>query len=48
MSKLTRLVAISKLSQKEQKWIHKDIFRILYKDDIWIVAYTPVEQAPRH
>lgn len=39
MSKLKRLVAISKLSQKNQNWIHKDIFRILYKDDIWIVAY---------
>jgi len=39
MSKLTRLVAISKLSQKDRKWIHKDIFRILYKEEIWIAAY---------
>jgi nicotine oxidoreductase len=39
MSKLKRLVAINKLSQKDRKWIHKDIFRILYKDNIWIAAY---------
>lgn len=39
MSKLKRLVTISKLSQKDKKWIHKDIFRILYKNEIWIAAY---------
>jgi group II intron reverse transcriptase/maturase len=39
MKKLDRLLAINKLSQKDKKWIHKDIFRILRKDDIWIAAY---------
>jgi len=39
MSKLKRLIAINKLSQKDRKWIHKDIFRILYKNDIWKAAY---------
>ena len=43
MSKLKRLVAISKLSQKDRKWIHKDIFRILYKDEIWITAYENIK-----
>ncbi len=39
MKKLERLIAINKLSQKDPKWIHKDIFRILKKDEIWITAY---------
>jgi group II intron reverse transcriptase/maturase len=39
MSKLEQLLAINKLSQKDPKWIHKDIFRILNKDEIWIAAY---------
>jgi len=39
MSKLKQLIAISKLSQKNPKWIHRDIFRILRKDEIWIAAY---------
>lgn len=43
MSKLTRLVTISNLSQKNKKWIHRDIFRILYKEEIWIAAYEKVK-----
>ena len=43
MSKLKRLIAINKLSQKNKKWIHKDIFRILYKEDIWIAAYEKLK-----
>ena len=39
MKKLDRLIAISKLSQKDRKWKHKDIFRILKKDDLWTLAY---------
>ena len=43
MQKLERLIAISKLSQKESKWVHKDIFRILNKDEIWIAAYEKLK-----
>lgn len=43
MSKLERLIAVSKLSKKDSKWIHKDIFRILYKDEIWIAAYEKLK-----
>jgi group II intron reverse transcriptase/maturase len=43
MSKLERLMAISKLSKKDPKWIHRDIFRILYKDEIWIAAYEKLK-----
>lgn len=39
MTKLKRLVTINKLSQKDPKWMHRDIFRILNKDEIWIAAY---------
>ena len=39
MRELTRLRAINRLSQKDKKWIHRDIFRILNKDEIWIAAY---------
>jgi group II intron reverse transcriptase/maturase len=34
-----QLLAIQKLSQKNSKWIHTDIFRILNKEEIWIAAY---------
>lgn len=43
MTKLERLVAINKLSQKDPKWIHRDIFRLLYKDEIWIAAYEKIK-----
>jgi group II intron reverse transcriptase/maturase len=43
MKKLERLIAINKLSQKDSKWIHKDIFRILKKDEIWITAYEKLK-----
>lgn len=43
MKKLKQLIAINKLSQKDSKWIHKDIFRILNKDDIWIAAYEKLK-----
>lgn len=39
MKKLERLIAINRLSQKDKKWKHKDIFRVLNKDEIWIAAY---------
>lgn len=38
-----RLKAISNLSQKDKKWIHKDIFRLLKKDEIWIAAYEKIK-----
>ena len=37
--KIERLLVIQKLSEKDKRWIHRDIFRILNKDDIWITAY---------
>jgi group II intron reverse transcriptase/maturase len=43
MSKLDRLNAISKLSHKNKNWIHKDIFRLLYKEEIWISAYEKLK-----
>lgn len=44
MKELARLVAINKLSQKDSNWIHRDIFRILYQDNIWILAYQKVKK----
>ena len=43
MKKLERLIAINKLSKKDSKWKHRDIFRILYKDEIWIAAYEKLK-----
>lgn len=43
MSKLERLYAISKLSHKNKNWIHRDIFRLLYKEEIWICAYEKIK-----
>ena len=41
--KLNRLLAIQKLSKKDKKWIHRDIFRILNNNEIWITAYEKLK-----
>ena len=41
--KIDRLIAIRKLSQKDTKWIHRDIFRILRKNEIWVAAYEKLK-----
>ena len=43
MKELNILLAINKLSQKNSEWIHRDIFRILRKDEIWIAAYEKLK-----
>nr|BDA98635.1 hypothetical protein [Proteomonas sp. NEIS-1375] len=42
---LERLTAISKLSKKDPQWKHRDIFRILNKDDLWIAAYESLKKS---
>ena len=42
--KIEKLLAIQRLSQKNPKWIHRDIFRILNKDEIWIAAYEKIKR----
>jgi len=39
MKILRRLEVVSELSKKNTNWIHKDLFRLLHNDDIWILAY---------
>lgn len=39
MKILERLDVIRKMSAKNEYWIHKDLFRMLHNDDIWILAY---------
>jgi len=43
MQGLKRLSVISKLNQKNPNWVHKDIFRILNKKDIWYAAYENIK-----
>jgi len=43
VKKIKRLLAIRKLSQKDTKWVHRDIFRILNKNEIWILAYENIK-----
>lgn len=43
MKKLTRLIAISRLSQKDKKWEHKEIFRTLSNSDLWTIAYENIK-----
>ena len=44
MKKLERLIAISKLSKVNNKWKHKDIFRCLNKNELWIIAYETIKR----
>ena len=39
MKGLERLGVIQNLSLKHPNWEHREIFRLLHKDDIWIAAY---------
>lgn len=44
MNGLERLTIIRDISLKKgKKWIHKDIFRLLNKKDIWFTAYETVQ-----
>ena len=44
MKGLQRLLAIRELSKKNNQWMHKDLFRILRHDDIWITAYNNIKK----
>lgn len=39
MKGLQRLSTIRNLSKKDPTWVHKDVFRILKQNDLWITAY---------
>jgi group II intron reverse transcriptase/maturase len=43
MKGLERLSVISELSRTNTGWKHKELFRILHKEDIWIAAYENLE-----
>jgi group II intron reverse transcriptase/maturase len=43
MNGLERLRVVSELSRNKPEWIHKDIFRILHKEDIWYSAYENIK-----
>lgn len=43
MKGLERLGVILKLSRKHAKWEHKDLFRLLHQEDIWIAAYENIK-----
>ena len=40
---LERLKVIRKTSQEKPGWVHRDLFRILKKDDIWFAAYENIK-----
>lgn len=44
MTKFSRLQTISEFSRKNKEWVHKDIFRLLNKDEIWTIAYKNVKE----
>ena len=43
MKAIDRLSVIRYKSENNNKWIHKDLFRLLRKDEIWIVAYENIK-----
>ena len=48
MEGLERLTIIRDISiKKGSKWVHKDIFRLLNKKDIWLTAYTTVQKTEK-
>ena len=43
MKGLERLEVIQELSRKNPDWKHKELFRLLHKEDIWIAAYENIK-----
>ena len=43
MKGLKRLGVVRSLSLKNPRWTHKELFRLLHKDDIWIAAYETIK-----
>lgn len=43
MKGLERLEVIQELSKKNPNWKHKELFRLLRKEDIWIAAYEKIK-----
>lgn len=43
MKAIERLAVIRHLSEKDNQWKHKELFRILQKEDIWIAAYENIK-----
>lgn len=39
MKGLDRIKMVRNLSEKDSTWVHKELFRILRQDDIWVLAY---------
>jgi group II intron reverse transcriptase/maturase len=39
MKGLERIKVVRSFSEKDSTWVHKELFRILKQDDIWILAY---------
>lgn len=43
MKGLERLEVIQELSKKKPDWKHKELFRLIQKEDIWIAAYENIK-----
>lgn len=43
MKGIERLGVIRHMSEKDHEWKHKELFRLLYKEDIWIAAYENIK-----
>lgn len=43
MKGLERLGVVRSLSRRNPRWTHKELFRLLHKDDIWIAAYENIK-----
>lgn len=43
MKGLKRLGVVRSFSSNNPEWIHKDLFRLLHKEDIWIAAYENIK-----
>ncbi len=43
MKGIDRLSVIRHISEKNNEWKHKELFRILHKEDIWVAAYENIK-----
>lgn len=47
MKGLDRIKVVRSFSEKNNTWVHKDLFKILRQDDIWVLAYENLKTNKR-
>ncbi|MFC6603310.1 hypothetical protein ACFQDF_19950 [Ectobacillus funiculus] len=43
---LQRLEVLQRLNGKNRNWVNKEVYRLLYKKDLYVIAYERIKSKP--